>query len=68
MRTGSPAITTAVYRSDCECRFFARVPRGEEAPHCPSCLRPVGWEFVRGDYSPTLKEPTVAPDSPRPAI
>jgi hypothetical protein len=64
MRTGSIAITTGVYRSDCSCQFFARVPRGEEAPHCPLCLRTVGWDFVRPDYTPVPVEQSSA-DTPR---
>ena len=67
MRTGSIAITTGVYRSDCSCQFFARLPRGEEAPRCPLCLRTVGWDFVRPDYTPA-PEPQGAHDLPRPAV
>lgn len=50
MRYGDLVVTTAVYRSQCDCAHALEMARGEECPACPRCEAPVDWAYERSTF------------------
>ncbi len=52
MHSGDVALTTAIYRTECDCHVEKEIARATSVPPCPECRKAVTWVFRRSTFRP----------------